>query len=72
MNLNHIANPQSRHDELIYQVGQLPLEEARALMIRSLADKYPPIRHLAARTLSDMLDDATIDMLTKLLSLIHI
>lgn len=69
MTLAHINHPQSRLEELHYQLGQLPEAQARALALQSLSDHYPPIRHVAARALAQLNDEETTTILIDILSL---
>ena len=62
--LQHISNPQARINELEYRVGIMRADEVRELLIDSLSDPYPPLRHTAALHLSEHLDAKTIQWLS--------
>lgn len=66
--LSEIHNPEQRIREIGFRAGTLPPEQARQMLLGSLADPYPPARHVAARLLGEHLDDVVQQTLLSLLA----
>lgn len=66
--LQHISNPQARMHELDHRVDIMRPEEIRELLIESLSDPYPPLRHAAALHLSNYMDEDTLGWLLSVIT----
>ncbi len=67
LSLDEIPHPEGRLDEILMQIEERPREKAIELLVGSLTDPYPPIRHRAGEELGLRLDSEVIQLLCAIL-----